>query len=273
VGEERADERATVVTRPRGREGARPAPSDAEGESLASQALSLQSTAGNQAVAGLVQRRRDAAEVGHVQRIIDKNLATVGSKVTGVGIYAGRSFTIEEINPAKPKERYKLKADDNGEKVTAGESNMFFEGPNPPAGATAAAVSNQLPNALGAAVAAVGPPAAGALPPMTDEGFLGAHKQGTLQLRMVKWWTSGNFPGHNAEVSVKINGLEWALAHVKWNGGSKLADAPFMATLKDKNGGSIYGGMLNSEAKGILCDEIRKFPFPARYDAGNSAYV
>jgi hypothetical protein len=84
------------------------------------------------------------------------------------------------------------------------------------------------------------------IPNVGEAGFKAAREAGVLQVQMVKWWRSGSFTGHNAELRIYVHGHPWAIAHVKWKPGQGLTDAePYMSTFKAFDGSSIYGGNIN----------------------------
>ena len=62
-------------------------------------------------------------------------------------------------------------------------------------------------------------------------------------MRAVKWWSSNNYPHHNIEIQLSINGRPWAIAHIKWKDRSgPTTTNVLMATFKASNGDSIPNG-------------------------------
>jgi hypothetical protein len=87
------------------------------------------------------------------------------------------------------------------------------------------------------------PKPAAPLPAISEAEFEACQRTGRIQLRAVKWWSSSNFPNHNIEIAIQVDGRAWAIAHVKWNDrNGPTADNVQMATFKGPTGASIYGG-------------------------------
>ncbi len=98
------------------------------------------------------------------------------------------------------------------------------------------------------------------LPAITADELVKENTEGRLQMTAYKWWSSNNFPHHNIEIQLRIDGRQWAIAHVKWTDrtGPTTANVQ-MATFKAFNGQSIPNGNLwGGAARDLLVAESLK---------------
>jgi len=98
------------------------------------------------------------------------------------------------------------------------------------------------------------------LPAITADELVKANTDGRLQMTAYKWWSSNNFPDHNIEIQLRIDGRQWALAHVKWTdrNGPTTTNVQ-MATFKAFNGQSIPNGNIwGGAARDLLVAESLK---------------
>lgn len=95
------------------------------------------------------------------------------------------------------------------------------------------------------ALAAVHVPAAIPVPATIDEAnFLTMLTAGRVTATYVKWWSSPpNWPNHNIEMMVNVDGTAWAVVHIKWKDRTGPTDRNVqMATFKARDGTSIPNG-------------------------------